>query len=274
MPYLDEMNLNTGLVKYLLPHIVIVWNQRDAGLAKFSFKLARKSVRKYNAFISNSKEGAEFLINRLSIPKNKIAIIPNGISVKIEKSREEWRTENGFGSSDFLVCMLANLQENKDHLTLLKAWKQIEGLVDNCKLLLVGYKGLTTNSIEQFIADNNLNNVLLYGKTNEPANLLNAMDISVLSSKSEGLSNTMLETLFLGVPFVGTKITGITQVVGADYPYLFNPGSEKQLSKCIMYIYNNKDEVHRLSTSYKIMVTRDYSVDALVDRTQNVFNSI
>ena len=273
MPYLDEMNLNTGLVKYLLPHIVIVWNQRDAGLAKFSFKLARKSVRKYNAFISNSKEGAEFLINRLNAPENKIAIIPNGISVANDKSKEEWRLENGFGGSDFLVCMLANLQENKDHMTLLKSWKQIEGQIENCKLLLVGYKGSTYRSIEQFINDNNLQKVIIYGKTNEPANLLNAMDISILSSKSEGLSNTMLETLFLGVPFVGTKITGITQVLGEDYPFLFDYMNSEELTSIIIDIYNNQSKAQNIAKTIHKKVSLDYSVKALYDRTMDCLDS-
>lgn len=267
MPYLDEMNLNVGLIKCFLPYLTIVWNQRDAGLAKFSFKLAKRSVKKYNAFISNSKEGAAFLNYKFNVPNEKIAIIPNGVSVQIDKSRDDWRLQNGFCNTDFLVCMLANLQDNKDHITLLKSWKVIEEKIENCKLLLVGYKGSTYSSIDQFIADNSLKKVIVYGKTNEPANLLNAMDVSILSSKSEGLSNTMLETLFLGVPFVGTRITGITQVLGEDYPFLFDFGDDEKLSDIVCDIYLDKTKALAVATSINKKVSNEYSVNSLFEKT-------
>lgn len=266
-PYLDEMNLYVGLIKYFNHKLNIIWNQRDADLAKFSFPLAKRSIKNYNGYISNSNEGANFLINKLDAPKNRTIVINNGVLLNVNKTRQQWRSDNGYSETDFLVCMLANLQVNKDHITLLKAWKSVETQIAKCHLLLVGYKGSTYSEIVNFIQENKLKKVVIFGKTNSPAELLNSMDVSILSSKSEGLSNTMLESLFLGIPFIGTKIEGITSVLGHDYPFLFNYMDNNALIDIILRIYNDKSFARNVAKKCQDLMRSQYFIEALHDRT-------
>ena len=83
----------------------------------------------------------------------------------------------------------------------------------------------------------------------------------------------MLETLFLGVPFVGTRITGITQVLGEDYPFLFDYMNSEELTSIIIDIYNNQSKAQNIAKTIHKKVSLDYSVEALYDRTMDCLDS-
>ncbi|MCS6818841.1 MAG: glycosyltransferase family 4 protein, partial [Chitinophagales bacterium] len=57
-------------------------------------------------------------------------------------------------------------------------------------------------------------------------NLLEQSHIGLLSSLSEGCPNSILEYISFGLPVLATRIEAITDVLGDDYEFLFEPGNE------------------------------------------------
>jgi glycosyltransferase involved in cell wall biosynthesis len=115
--------------------------------------------------------------------------------------------------------MIANLHANKDHATLLRAWRDlVSGW--NAKrrkpvLVLAGrhdgaYESLTALAAELKIDDS----VRFLGPVSDVCGLLSAIDLGVFSSRSEGCPNAVLETMAAGLPVVATDSEGIREVVG------------------------------------------------------------
>lgn len=269
-PYLYEMCIDIGILKYmrLLNANIAVWNQRDEGFKGKLTKINKAILPYYDVFISNSLGGCSFLENTLSVPHNKIHYIKNGVDIKPTISRNSWRIAHQIADDEFVLCMLANIHSNKDHLTVIRAIKQINDRGLKVKMLLVGYPGNTIDLVKQTILESGLtNSVILFGAVQDVGSLLNAVDASVLSSPSEGLSNAMLESMAMKVPFIGTRISGITNVLGNDYPLLFEVGNANQLADCIQMVMEKSECIENIVSSNVMLIERVFSVTRLKQET-------
>lgn len=273
LPYLYEMGLNVGMLRKLgiLKSKKIIWNQRDEGFGGKLNSLNSKILPSFDAFISNSIGGCKFLENSFLIPPEKIHYVKNGVEIQAQKSKELWREENSIDKNEFVACMLANIQCNKDHITVIKAIKRLLDRGISLKMLFVGYAGDTISMVEKYIIDNNLGeSVILYGATKDVGSLLNAVDVSILSSPSEGLSNTMLESMAMCVPFIGTRIKGITNILGNDYKLLFDVGDDVQLADCIEYVLKEKESVNNIVNKNAELIRKEFSVERLKNETLSI----
>lgn len=210
-----------------------VWNQRDLGIGFHSSDLEKNALRKSSKIISNSEGAIEFL-NRYT--SKEILLIKNGIKtyevpanprLKIEKIR---------------VVMVANIHRNKDHLTLLKAWKLVVDKIGDkkCELVFAGKKADAYSDISKLVREYHLeNSVRFLGKIKNINALLSSCDIGVLSSKNEGLPNAVLEYMASSLPVVASDISGNKEALGVNYPFLFVPGSHENLSIQILDLIMN-----------------------------------
>ena len=125
LSYCYPANVLVGLLRNFFKPKYCIWNQRDAGFNVKINRWNRYAVNHTDFFISNSADGILFLTNELGVPPEKTKLIFNGVeNPNSVISRKRWRIAHGFDDNDFLVCMIANLHEYKDHETLLYAWQE------------------------------------------------------------------------------------------------------------------------------------------------------
>ena len=218
LPYTFVPNVVCGLVWQRTGARACVWNQRDEGIVPFDSPLLERAAQRTPRFLSNCDAGARFLVERLGVDAAKLKVIRNGVeTVAPELDRRAWRERLAVDDRCFVACMVANLHTNKDHATLLRAWRTVLSDFDaSAVLVLAGrrdgaYESLAALASELQIADN----VRFAGAVSDVPGLFNAADVSVFSSRSEGCPNAVLESMAAGLPVAGTNIEGIREVVGA-----------------------------------------------------------
>ncbi|HSD46404.1 MAG TPA: glycosyltransferase family 4 protein [Pyrinomonadaceae bacterium] len=218
LPYTFVPNVVCGIVWQRTGAPACVWNQRDEGIVPFDSPLVRRSAQRTPWFVSNCKAGARFLVEKLGVDREKVTVIRNGLeAVGPELDRRTWRERLAVDDRCFVACMVANLHTNKDHATLLRAWRTVLSDFEPSAVLVLGgrrdgaYESLALLASKLKIADN----VRFVGAVSDVAGLLNAVDVSVFSSRSEGCPNAVLESMAAGLPVAGTNIEGIREVVGA-----------------------------------------------------------
>lgn len=220
LSYTLPPNLACGLLWRLSGAATCIWNQRDAGIHRGRRITERAAVRRVPAFASNSAGGAAFLTDALKVPPGRIAIVPNAVELPPPSvSRESWRADHGVARNDLVVAMLANLTSNKDHSTLLKAWRRVldDDRLDRPPLLLLaGTGGDAREAVERAIASMSpADSIRLTGPVDDVASLLGAIDVAVYSSRSEGCPNGVLEPMAAGLPVVATDTPGVREALGA-----------------------------------------------------------
>lgn len=189
--------------------------------------------------ITVSKSNFTLLVNELSIPADKISIIPNGFNSNLFKPMDKVLARKRLNLSEDkkIILNVANLVPVKGHKYLIEAMKNIVKDRKDIMLIIVG-DGPLRGDLEKQIKKLNLENyVKLAGaKPHDEIPLwMNAADIFVLPSLSEGNPTVMFEALGVGLPFVGTAIGGVPEIITSeDYGLLCPPADPECLAEKIL----------------------------------------
>lgn len=270
LPYTLAPNVVCGLVWRWTGARLCVWTQRDEGIFPLTTHWEHEAVRRTPLFISNSHAGARFLIEKLDVDAAKVHVIPNGIEVSQPVlDRRMWRERLEIDDVSLVACMVANLHANKDHETLLRAWRIVVTALEQRKAVLVlagrhygAYESLVDLARELGI----LGSVRFAGQVSDVAGLLSAVDIGVFSSRSEGCPNGVLECMAAGLAVVGTDIEGIREVLGGS-ELLAPIGDAEQMAQLILKLADDPGWCSQIGAANRKRVKEQYDARLMCERT-------
>lgn len=248
LPYTTMPNIVCALGAVLGGVRVCAWNQRDEGLERFTPWVESLALRIAGPIVANSTSSARFLTETKGLPAHHVHIVPNGVALAAPVSLlESWRQHLGAGKGDLLVAMIANISPFKDHETLLRAWKRVlDDFNGEASLLLAGNHAneSKTSEVRTLIAALGLqNSVRLLDRVDDIPGFLEAIDLVVHSSRSEGLPNAVIEAMVAGKAVIGTDIPGVRDALGEHGDYVA-VGDEAAMAHGILR-YLNDDALRR-----------------------------
>lgn len=246
-----------------------IWNQRDLGVDGFNKNIfENKALIKADKFVANSKLGKFFLENK-GVDAEKITVINNAINNIPDKSTLiDWREKLGIPVGGKILLKVSNIQPNKDHLTVLKAYVELVKNIEFYENTYMVFAGRIDEKFAQPLYDIiNLhqlqNRVKFIGFVEDTNGLIKASDVFVFSSHSEGSPNAVLEALALGKPTLATKLEPIVEITGANYPYLYQAGNVTELHTKLQSILNKLNDDIFFKIKNRINV--DFTIDKMTD---------
>ncbi|MFH1417618.1 MAG: glycosyltransferase, partial [Planctomycetota bacterium] len=154
----------------------------------------------------------------------------------------------GIESSTFVVGTVGALSPVKDQSTLIAAVAQAARSVNHLRLLLVGEGPLRKSLMDQAQAEGIADRVLFAGQREDVAQLLLAMDVYVCSSRSEEMSNAVLEALAAGLPVVSTDVGDHANVIRNERDgYIVPLGSSVAISNIIVTLAEDRNLCRRFA---------------------------
>ena len=155
----------------------------------------------------------------------KYKVIPNGVDIQ---ELEKARVLEGFEGK--IITCVARLEAQKNYETLIKAMNHLKG----CTLLIVG-EGSKRKELENLVEEEGLTEkVKFLGNRSDVPSILKRTDVFVLPSKTEGMSNALLEAMALAKPCVVSNIPQNTALIKNDENGLtFKTTDYKDLAKKI-----------------------------------------
>ena len=210
-----------------------------------NIKWLNKEVNMNHPLINYAWEKADALIrvNQIDVPLLKkfnrnVFSIPNGFPPCFKPlNNNECRGQLQIPIHTKVIFSLGYLTERKGFNYLIDAIKIItEKRID--VLCFIGGSGPLKAKLQKQIDDLGLQkNIILIGFV--PDELLpiwmNACDVFVLPSLSEGNPTVMFECLGCGKPFVGTKVGGVPEIITSeDYGFLVEPSDSHDLAENIL----------------------------------------
>jgi len=113
------------------------------------------------------------------------------------------------------------------------------------------------------------------GKRKDVPSIISKMDISVLSSTSEGLSNVILESMAAGKPVVVTNVGGSSEIVmdGVN-GFLVPPADPPAMADAILNLLQNPEKAVQMGNAGKKLVQEKFSVDAMVRSYEKLYTEL
>lgn len=213
---------------------------------KFYYPIEKMMAKLTDVTININNEDFEITKEKL---KPKKSYLVNGVGIDLSQykplsneEKEKKRNELGLTDDDFVVIMIAELNENKNQLQLIKAVELIKDDCPNIKVLFVGEGSilleLLTEARDRGIKDN-LNFLGFRTDINE---LINVSDIGVLLSYREGLPRNIMELMANGKKVIATDIRGCRDLVcNSNVGKLVAVNDYEATAKGIMEYYNEKE---------------------------------
>ena len=172
-------------------------------------------------FIPLSKQLQDYLQFRVGIPEKKITRICNGVDMNVfcpSPSQRQMPDDCPLNVRDKIVIgTVGRMHGVKDQLTLVNAYilacHQSNAFAEKARLILIGDGPLLESAVKLLESRDLMSNAWLPGERKDIADIMRGLDVFVLPSKAEGISNTILEAMATGLPIIATRVGGNPELV-------------------------------------------------------------
>jgi sugar transferase (PEP-CTERM/EpsH1 system associated) len=211
------------------------------------------------------------------ISPSRIRVIHNGIDTQLFAPNPHARRlileKAGVPIDRFVVGSVGRLVPIKDHGTLLKSAELLVHRGIDVHVLLAG-SGPELTRHRQYLEDSAAlaGRVTFLGSSANVSEILNAMDVFVLPSISEGMSNTLLEAMACGLPVLATRVGGNPEVVGDERSGRgFVPGDINGLAQHLESLAGNVNLRRSLGTAARQRAVSMFSLERMVEDYRSLY---
>jgi sugar transferase (PEP-CTERM/EpsH1 system associated) len=227
-----------------------------------------------DAVFALTKELRDFHARQAWISRERMGVIYNGVDTQrfapAGEARSGIRKEFGIPEESCVSGSVGRLVPIKDHPTLLKAAALLGEKVD-VRVLLVG-SGPEREKLEKFATEKLRDRVYFAGDSSRVSEMLNAMDVFVLPSLKEGMSNTLLEAMACGLPVLATNVGGNPEIVQDNVDgCLFQPGDVQWLADKLNQLASDPALVHQLGTAARNRAIDSFSLSRMLDTYRSLY---
>jgi glycosyltransferase involved in cell wall biosynthesis len=219
---------------------------------------------------------ARYYIEELGIPAQHVHVIANGVDMdQFSVPSRESRSGLGLSTDDVVFGVVGRLEPEKDHRTLLQAFRALIDHGRPARLLVIG-DGSLRGELESCSRTLGLErNVTFLGARTDIPKVLAALDVFVLSSVHEGVPLAVIEAMGAGKPVIATDIGGLRLLVKPSINGLLVPtGNPAALEAAMRELTLNPTLRQEMGVRSRQIARDSFSVSTMINRYQEVYESV
>ncbi|MCH5315864.1 MAG: glycosyltransferase family 4 protein [Eubacterium sp.] len=205
----------------------------------------------------------------------------NGVGVNLskfkpvsEKEKSELRKEYGFSESDFIMIYPADFCARKNQTMLFEVMRELLKVSSSFRLLLPGSLELADEFIANAKEMGVYDSISFMGYRRDIEKLVALADVSVSSTRQEGLPINIVEAMAVGNPIVATDVRGNNDLVKDGVNgYLVALNDSKAMADRLLELYNNKQLINDFGKK-SIESAQLYSEEAVVPEMVKVYEEL
>lgn len=212
--------------------------------------------------------------DRVAAPR--LEILPYGIRLNnLDDSLDPALVRSELGVSGFVLGVVGRLEEQKGHRFLLAALPEIVREIPDLVVLLVG-EGRENGNLKRQAKELGVGPLVSFlGTRRDLPRLFRAMDLFVQPSLWEGLPLTLLMAMGTGLPVVGTRVSGMTEVIeDGRNGRLVAPGDSQALGRVILELYHRPDLRRRMGQAARRTIVEKHSQEAMLQSLEQLYLQI
>ncbi len=257
------------------------WDTHDPEGKNPKYRRLRRLVNPLvRRFITVSEELREWLADTVGIDAAKIVRICNGVDTERFSPRgadsRHPEVRRHLPDDAVIVGSVLRFNEIKDPMNLVEAFIGAKSREDSAGpplcLLMVGDGPLREAAAARLAEAGVADCAWLPGSRDDVPELLRAMDLFVLGSRREGISNTLLEAMASGLPLIATDTGGNRELVAPGRNgLLVPPGDSAALGEAIRRVATKGDLRRQMAESARADAVGGFSLDGMVENYWRVY---
>lgn len=266
--YFETSDLISSIVAPLAGIKTRISSRRDTGfrLSNRMRLIYRFIDRRFTKIIAASNA----IANTVQLPvrnNKKLEVIYNGVNLKRFSVPEDnsIRETLGIKASETALGVVANLSPVKNHQLTLKCVRMLHDENRLVHLLLAG-DGPLRDELERTAAELGISSYVHFlGRRQDIVAILSAIDVFVMASKTEGMSNAILEAMAAGKPVVATNVGGNPEaVVDGLTGYLVPNNDLMAMRDRLVELIDNRDLRIRMGILGKQRISERFSMPVMI----------
>ncbi|MDW8324019.1 MAG: TIGR03088 family PEP-CTERM/XrtA system glycosyltransferase [Burkholderiales bacterium] len=249
----------------------------------WKYNLLRRAARPLvHRYIAVSRDLARWLTDTVGVNPHKLSQIYNGVDSQRFHPRAGERPDVApagfFAGAQCVIGSVGRLAAVKDYPSLIRAYARARDLLPQAqglRLILVG-DGPQRAHCEALIRSLGLaDSVWLAGERDDIPRLMQAMDVFVLPSLGEGISNTLLEAMATGLPVIASRVGGnpelVEEGVGGS---LFPAADVERLAGLLAAYATDPGRRQREGAAARARVEAEFSLERMAAAYQSVYDDL
>lgn len=211
----------------------------------------------------------------------KIRVILNGVDCErftpiTGERRAALRDSSGLGKDSIVIGIVGRFVALKGHARLIEAFEQLAQKHPRLRLLIIGDHGSERERILRQIDESPVRERIVWsGYQQDTVDFYRMMDLLVVPSDSEGLSNVMLEAMACGVPCLAHPACGANEViVDGDNGLLREMSTPAALITALSGIAFDASLLSALGASARQTAEHQFSLAAMVAGYSKLYEEI
>lgn len=238
------------------------------------------AVRSADKLVALSPRHKAFWQQHYRLPEEKLAIIPNGISLQKYRpmsgaEKAALRQQNCLAPNRFTAGLVAFFKDSKNLPGFVQVARQVVDAGVDAQFVLVG-DGPERGALEAAITQAQMEaRFHLPGVTDSPETWYAMFDCALMTSITEAFPISLIEAMACGLPVVATDIAGIPDIViHGETGFLAAPSELDKLAQYVVQLARDAELRQRMGAAGRRRALAEFDVQVMVERYDQMFREV
>jgi sugar transferase (PEP-CTERM/EpsH1 system associated) len=234
-------------------------------------------------YITVSRHLKEYLVESVGIADSRVTQISNGVDTRRFApcaNRPLHLFPEGFANPESVIIgTVGRIDKIKDQETLIRAFAILAGsgtpIANHVRLAIIGDGPLLAH-LRELVESLGISRLTwLPGAISNVPEALRALDIFVLPSLLEGISNTILEAMSTRLPVLATAVGGNLELVRpGETGQLFQPRDVQSLVRLLTRYVEDSELREAHARNARQFAVQNFALSTMVDRYQKLYEDL
>lgn len=209
------------------------------------------------------------------IKASKISVVKNGVDTGkfTPTSKRATRQRLGINAEGLFMGMIARFVPEKRHKMLLEAFEIAGAMNTSLSLVLAGSGGMCEDDVRRQVAVHPFaDRIYWLGHRSDMADVYNSLDLMILPSLAEGMSNVCLEAMSCGVPVIVHQACGANELIkSGSNGIVAKLDTSRSIADSILGILADPEELRNIAERARISIVHDYPIAKTADKYAEIY---